>query len=369
MVGLKARVTSLAIQTPSQVVGAMPSWPKDGDRVAWLVCTAEWALALRPCDEKRYYAHFALTELVELGREMQARHVMEALTSRPCKHELLNRAADEVAVAGSYVVIGDTPAALKRLRSLAAATAREQRKSTREFGYGEILEFLVAHGAVDSGLAKTHKTAHARERLVGERLASTTSLLPPETVKTSDNEEAAIEAEELRREAEASLARLHGEWNVHFVANDVREAVLALQADGQLVKAHALFDTALGRLEQHDFDGRGFATGGAYLDIAGCAQALGRISLAKDILEQAMKKAAGDRRMLIMSVSIAFAELGDLDRAIAFAESAPKSDRVRTLAEVYCRGRCWSDLASTLAKVTKPEEGATIAWSVASFLK
>jgi len=136
-----------------------------------------------------------------------------------------------------------------------------------------------------------------------------------------------------------------------------------LVRDGEGEEARALLTKTLDRFGTGSFDGRGFASGGAYKALAEAACQLGDIGLANELLAKALAVAKRDRAIILDGIVSTYAKMGAYDEALAAARLV-RGRRAELESEVLFRAKRWKELAATLAPVKTPGQAARVAWGL-----
>ena len=307
----------------------------------WLETTAAWALLAPPCAQTRDFAHFAMEAMGEIGAKASVVRVAEALLAKPCKSDMLRNLGDIEAVAKAYVAVGSLPRARAAVARLEPLEWGQRKKADAAFVKNRRVE-------LSRELGLDGKTRSAKKPSAGERERRRT-------------------VGEILRDVNAAFAELTpDEWNVHNAAGDLSRAVCELQERGQTKKASAVFERACAAFATGVHDGRGFASGGAYVELSRAAFVVHGRAHAIPFLEKAVAVSGKHRQMILSDVSLAYGAMDLVDAGLVFARKVrPEARRVKTVAELLYRAGAWKPLAMELARVRDPEVGARTAWALA----
>jgi len=311
----------------------MRAWPVGEDEAAWLRFVAERATALPFGDEYRRYAFFAVRDLLAGGWRADAIRTLARLETGPHEAEKaqdFERGTSQlVEVARFYGRLGDEVARRRVLGLVVDLAATMKRKSSRTYF----------------------------ERLAREPPGAEEEVATAAAPGVVNPEEA----------ARAALARLvPTEWNLMVPACALRRAIEAL-ADREPAAAHDLLETALERFGRGDLDGRGFASGAAYVELARAARVLGD-ARARGLLEKAVAVAGDQRSMIVADVAEAYSEQGAHDDALVWAKKVRKAWRATAIAEALARASRWEELREVLHGIEDPTTALRTAWALRELL-
>jgi tetratricopeptide (TPR) repeat protein len=178
---------------------------------------------------------------------------------------------------------------------------------------------------------------------------------------------------------EAALLNLNAdEWNLHHPAGEIYECVKTLLSHGARPRAEALLERALTCFASGKLDGRGFASGAAYVSLANAASLVHGAAQAQPLLEKASQMCTKtDVAIIRRSLVEAYRDVGKLETALLLAKNGSKKNRDTLLIEllfVACRlsgkesfdnGQSLeAELQQALENVEDPEAAASCAWSI-----
>lgn len=154
--------------------------------------------------------------------------------------------------------------------------------------------------------------------------------------------------------------------NVHFAIRPLRRAVAALIERGDHDQAIALVDEAEARRAEGLLDGRGFASGAAYVELARAEVLVGRAARARILVDAACKM--GPKSVVLPDAAVAYAELGDVDRALACARAAGPGRAEALTAEILLSRGEHARLGAHLGRITEPKAAARTSWALVRLL-
>ncbi|MFO0613417.1 MAG: hypothetical protein U0414_12550 [Polyangiaceae bacterium] len=356
------------IRTPREpsTVPAVAKWPNTLDPVAWLVCTAEWSLAVSPCNGDRSYLGLALTELARLGQRELVVRFARAWTTDPCEGDIAVRVAACEKLATTLVEIGDSDSAIRSIREILALIPITKRKSTIPWLADSASRLLEKLGGPKCDLPSKGKRALAAKLAWLDTALASRDLqlhapraVPPPVLPFLDRD-AAIAA------ATAALTRLRPEeLNPHIPAREIADAIEALCMHGDGAVASTVLSEARARFETGELDGRGFASGAARVQLSRAEAACGTHAGARRELERALMVAGDHRGIVLPAVVAEYAKLGDVDAAVAAASDLEGGARLQLTVEVLAGAGRMKEMLDVLASVRDPAIAVRSAWGVA----
>jgi hypothetical protein len=387
-----------------------PVWPRSGELLEWLLCTAQWGL--RAGGEARDYAHFALRQLEVHGHRKQVDALIRQLQATPPRDDL-RLLGDCEAIASTTLALGQEASALAAFEVLLPIAARQKRKSDAAFFRNAVSVFRAEHGLLpateraalppreqvmsehalaraalrrgEARVAKAHALAAATLAKAAGWGPTVVALLlevkaPKEaralwlTLSKEDREGTNVKtlvalglsAKALplvKARAEKALRRLvPEEWNLHLVASDLVDAIDELTLLKKPKLAKALLDASLERFATGQFDSRGFASTGAYVSLARVTFRQRGWAAAEPLLKRALEIKGTPRRQALPDAIDAALDMGRYDEALAWAEGLKSPAREEARAEAFFRAERWPELAATLKRLKDPEDAARVAW-------
>lgn len=274
--------------------------------------------------------------------------IADALMATPCKSDVLRSVGDIEAVAKVFVALGDERRARAALARFDAIEAAQKKKSDLDYVKSSRTELMTELG-LDTKDKKTKSRA------------------TPRAAKRDDDDETEVRSiAVIMRGVKSAFDELTpDEWNVHNPAGDLSRAVRDLHARGEKKKAVAVLTRALDMFATGAHDGRGFASGGAYVELASAAFVVEGVARAKPLLEKSLVVAGKHRQMIVSDAARAYGEMGLIDEGLAVAQKVrPEARRIDTVAEILFRAGRWKALAQELARIRDPEAGAKTAWTL-----
>lgn len=333
--------------------------PTRSDIREWLVYVATSAAEVSPCAEERKFGHLALEELCTRGHLDDAGRAVDSLVRSRCTDNILRRFSEDEVIVDAMLLLGRYDAVRPLVVELLDFSLTLTRKSDREYGIKRMFDLLGTRG-VDVGEPKDfrmekQRVAHLQATLAAPLRMTARSKEPRRPVPPTP---AATLEDEARRE----LSELGPDtWNVHSAMFAVPRATKALVRDGRREAARKLVADAVARLDVGDLDGRGFASGGAYVALAEAARCVDDLVQAEALVDRGLAVAKEGARVVRPEAARVYARIGATAKAIAQARMT--RDQV-LIAEILRHTRQEDALAKHLATVD-PANTAKFAWGVA----
>jgi hypothetical protein len=358
-----------------------PQWPKDADLVRWLTCTAVWAMRIQPGNDGSYYARLALERLLELGHNNDARKVAKAMVHARTDANAFAHASETKHLIPHLLALDEKALATSVLVQFFRASLRQPRKSDREFGIASTFEMLLANGVKEVGQPSDYRLEKKRIEHLERILSDSACILqrPPAKVFVASNNKGPNE-KTILVDAKSALAQLTpSEWNVHFPLTTLHLCVMRLVRIGARKAAEDLLESASRKFASGDLDGRGFASGGAYISLAEISRVLGYAERALSFVDKAAQVCSKieDRRLMEGALAKAYFDIGQVENALTLTKQIHEKEirdslRIEFLFRLSrlksprtSKTKAYEkELTAILGRLTEPKVAAACGWNI-----